>query len=36
MGFVPLATGKGYISILFYQLLLFSAEKWCQWDLNHI
>jgi hypothetical protein len=34
MGFVSLAAGPGYIYILFFQLSLFSAKKWVQWDMN--
>jgi hypothetical protein len=34
--FIFLAAGKGYIPVLFFQLTLFSAEKWCQWLANQI
>ena len=35
MGFVSLAAGPGYIYFIF-QLSLFSAEKWGQWDVKQI
>jgi hypothetical protein len=36
IGLGSLVAGQGYIPVLFLHLLLFSAEKRCQWFVNQI